>query len=182
MATCEHGTRKSKCKPCIASYMSAWTKRNRARVNGYVAKKRERYRAAGLNNKGKPLAGRTGRLPVLTPEQRRVNSRAHVARNNTRVRDFIRQLLGGRCRCIDPVGCAGDDMRVIQIDHVHGDGFKHRKVGKGYHGAYKELRLHGEAFVRAKYQLLCANCHVRKTLASGDHRTKTAQIVEARLH
>ena len=177
MATCEHGVNSYNCKPCRAEYMRRWNKANRDKCNRTAAKKRARYIAAGLNNKGKPRQ-KPGRKTVLTPDQRRENARRNVARNNARVRAMTIELLGGECLCVDPMGCGGDDWSVLQFDHINGDGHRDRKDhnARGYNSIHKERRMYGEAFVRSKYQLLCANCHVRKTLASGDHLPKRSDV------
>jgi len=64
--------------------------------------------------------------------------------------------LGGAC-----VSCDNDDVRVLQIDHINGDGKADRA---SYNGRIDGmLRNIIELGHQDKYQVLCANCHVLKT-------------------
>lgn len=57
-------------------------------------------------------------------------------------------MLGGRC-----VRCGIEDDRVLQIDHIHGGGTKHRaSLGNANRQIYREV-IDGSR----DYQLLCAN-------------------------
>jgi hypothetical protein len=97
-------------------------------------------------------------------EQHRQSNRDYFAR----VRAATLKVLGGKCGGLDCYGW-GQDSQVLQIDHVAGDGAHDR-----------ELRgvSNGPALLRAvrknpdRFQLLCANCHVRKTLANKEHHRK----------
>lgn len=58
--------------------------------------------------------------------------------------------LGGSCR-----RCGFNDLRALQIDHVHGGGTRETKAkGAGSRLYYRVLRD-----TVGKYQLLCANCN-----------------------
>lgn len=70
--------------------------------------------------------------------------------------------LGGRCE-----HCGEDDPVVLDIDHREpGERIKHRNAWP----AYKDIR----DGITDPYQLLCCNCHRRKTLQNGDHRHRHA--------
>lgn len=73
------------------------------------------------------------------------------------------KLLGDAC-----MHCNNVDIRVLQIDHIKGDGYLERTSSCGRSGSfYTNLLKDPEAF--SKYQLLCANCHVIKTIENKDH-------------
>ena len=65
------------------------------------------------------------------------------------------EILGGRCS-----KCGITDKRVLQIDHVQGDGnLAHNKLGKM--PPKKVFRLIEESLAKDenRFQLLCANCN-----------------------
>ncbi len=66
--------------------------------------------------------------------------------------------LGGKC-----VDCGEDDLIVLQLDHKDGDGYKDRQKGHRRDGPSSALRE------PERFEVRCANCHVRKTRASGDY-------------
>lgn len=67
--------------------------------------------------------------------------------------------LGGKCAC-----CGEDDWNTLEIDHVHGDGVEERK-GRTRPAIAKQAMLKGiiENGPQGRYQLLCGNCHNKKT-------------------
>lgn len=54
--------------------------------------------------------------------------------------------------------CGLDDARVLQIDHVNDDGYLERRE-LDQREIYRKIVQEPE-----RYQMLCANCHVLKTL------------------
>jgi len=72
-----------------------------------------------------------------------------------KVRKEVMSFLGNKC-----VRCGIDDFRVLQIDHINGNGYQERKQFGRNGGAstvryYRHiLDVNGEG-----YQLLCANCN-----------------------
>lgn len=66
--------------------------------------------------------------------------------------------LGGKC-----VRCGEDDPIVLHLDHIAGDG----GADKRKRSSWERLRAVPNEVDR--YQLLCANCHARKTYEAGDH-------------
>src|SRR5258708_14170519 len=90
-------------------------------------------------------------------------------------RDQVFTLLGGRC-----AWCSLDDWRVLQVDHIVGDGAAERRQFGGKlanwasDGAYTKYMVeHLE-----KYQLLCANCHALKTQGERQSRCKWCEKEE----
>ena len=61
---------------------------------------------------------------------------------------------GGKCSC-----CGETDWNVLDIDHVNGGGKEHRESAK----IVARLKEYLAEYKSGKYQLLCANCHRRKT-------------------
>ena len=80
------------------------------------------------------------------------------AQRNKRLR--IIEWLGGKC-----VGCGIKDMRVLQVDHINGDGAEHRRKHPNQNRVkediYQMLRDNRDEALK-RYQLLCANCNFIK--------------------
>jgi 5-methylcytosine-specific restriction endonuclease McrA len=75
--------------------------------------------------------------------------------------------LGGACTT-----CGETDVSVLQFDHIAGDGYLERKKnssGGSGKSVSSWIKTHPEE-ARAKYQVLCANCHMRKTVK--EHRER----------
>lgn len=87
---------------------------------------------------------------------------ATMRRSRKKLRDAIVALMGGCCRV-----CGLTDDRVLEIDHVHGDGAKHRSL-RHRKGIRYILKIVLEEMER--YQLLCANCNWRKRMSSAHER------------
>jgi len=64
----------------------------------------------------------------------------------------IHNLLGGKCK-----HCGEKDSRVLQIDHVYGDGAEERREGLSRTQLYRNIEKSTK-----RYQLLCANCNWKK--------------------
>jgi 5-methylcytosine-specific restriction endonuclease McrA len=89
------------------------------------------------------------------PEHRRVTMRnAYMA-------------LGGKC-CY----CGNDDWNVLEIDHVNGDG----KLERAQVAKDRMLReiANAKDNTKSRYQLLCANCHRKKTAQQLKFKDKNA--------
>ncbi len=75
---------------------------------------------------------------------------------------LMRMISGGPPKC---ARCGNEDVRVLQIDHIHGDG---SLVGRTLSiGRLERIIADGEPI---PLQLLCANCHVIKTVENGEHK------------
>jgi hypothetical protein len=76
-------------------------------------------------------------------------------RNGRRAK--VIEALGGACQC-----CGLDDATILELDHIHGGGTEERKtVGNASHAVYSNALRKGVP--KDEYQLLCPNCHTRKT-------------------
>lgn len=65
--------------------------------------------------------------------------------------------------------CGFSDMRALQIDHINGDGAKHRAetgAANSYYASILKSILAGEK----KYQILCANCNWIKKEENNEKR------------
>lgn len=90
------------------------------------------------------------------------NLKTRTFRANCRIR--ILQMYGGKCST-----CGEPDGTVLQLDHIHGGGTQHRREVHSP-GVIRDALL---AENSSKYQLLCANCHVRKHRKDKQEQLKT---------
>jgi len=72
----------------------------------------------------------------------------------------IFDLLGDKCSC-----CNFSNILALQIDHVYGDGYKHRKKLRGL-AYYKDI-LRSVKKKEGRYQILCANCNFIEGIKKG---------------
>lgn len=82
----------------------------------------------------------------------------HMRNIQKSVRIKLIEILGGKCsnpKCLVSNGC--EDIRCLQIDHIHGGGTNQLRT----HGSYSVMKYYlnhlNEA--RADLQILCANCN-----------------------
>jgi hypothetical protein len=111
-------------------------------------------------------------------EREGARRRHRYYRKNLRIR-AIRKL-GAQCACNDTHchhkgRCNIDDIRVLEIDHINGDGDIQTKHGGPRTGA-DEQRLFTSVLNghRNDVQVLCANCHRLKTRREQDHLSSTS--------
>jgi len=84
----------------------------------------------------------------------RVNRNWHAFMRRERVRKSVIGKLGGKC-----VRCGFDDIRALEIDHIHGGGLAElRSLGSGDRLKFK-LDLLPLKELLEKYQCLCSNCN-----------------------
>lgn len=86
----------------------------------------------------------------------RQRSAAQTRQYNASLKAQVVELLGGKC------ACGISDPRILQIDHVHNGGTKHRRDSNLKQPAFLRHVLKSPPGV---YQLLCAKCNWRKRLA-----------------
>lgn len=73
--------------------------------------------------------------------------------------ELMEMLGGGKCS-----HCGNDDLRVLEIDHVFGNG-KEMPLHKT---DIMNLYLDNPYLARKELQVLCRNCHRIKSLENGD--------------
>jgi hypothetical protein len=65
--------------------------------------------------------------------------------------------------------CKNSDPRVLEFDHIRGDGFLDRVDRKGWRSGDAQFwKYFREGTARQHYQMLCANCHRIKTREEGE--------------
>ena len=158
----------------------AWQRRNSGRCEQYKRRwveknperaieiAREAGRRAYATARAKKIAD--GWIPWAsrrkTEEEKRRTRCTIARRRDARRKSEVFEQLGGICAY-----CELDDWRVLQIDHIHGDGRSDRGGGRtgGLYAVLRCMRASGWQGVRERFQLLCANCHMLKTHFHGDH-------------
>ena len=102
-----------------------------------------------------------------TPEyyqKNKAHMNAKAVEYNRRVRRALRiavvQKLGGACSV-----CGNSDMRVLDIDHIDGTGYKVNRLGSSHKIPWLRAILDGTA---TNAQLLCANCHRIKSYEANE--------------
>lgn len=113
---------------------------------------------------------------ILTPEERRARVLVKNTRHRKRLRAKAFEKLGNRCasrncRWLNTDGSFGcDDARVLQVDHVHGGGYKERKninQTKVYVLVLEDTT--------GAYQLLCPTCNWIKRVENGEYAQHTPE-------
>lgn len=114
----------------------------------------------------------------MTKEERREYMSRWVAKHRQHFRSIVRETkrrrrlelitrLGGKCE-----SCGISDHRCLQIDHKEGGGIRElRQYNDSYKYCVTLLRMSDEE-LRAKYQLLCANCNWIKRFERNEHGAK----------
>ena len=94
------------------------------------------------------------------PEAKEHDQRMRPSRNAWMAGEYweLRLLtlgkLGGKC-----LRCGNNDYRVLQIDHVNGDGNEERREKRGGGMQRTIMREIIAGNKNGKYQLLCSNCN-----------------------
>lgn len=100
--------------------------------------------------------------------ERRRKLAQNSAMYRAKLREQVLDALGGVCVGENCYGW-GNDRKVLDIDHVFGDGSSGSRTRLGSSMRYLEMLKDVHS---GRYQLLCCNCHRRKTLANGDHKRR----------
>lgn len=91
-----------------------------------------------------------------------------LSKHRKEQREQVLTALGNKC-----VRCGMEDHRVLEIDHVNGNGAEERRMYGG--NSFVELVIHNGMFREYfyshldEYQILCANCHTIKTIENGEY-------------
>ena len=106
-----------------------------------------RSKSCGCINEKRIIEGNKRRSLGLSKEQHNKYMRTYMGKWNTKRRNHIFDMLGGRCQ-----GCNIEDRRILTIDHIHGGGTRHRRTQGGYRVMRDVLQS------PEKYRVLCWNC------------------------
>jgi hypothetical protein len=68
----------------------------------------------------------------------------------------VLKLYGNKCNC-----CGETELCFLALDHVHGNGQKHRESRGGNYGVFKDAIAE---YGNGKFQVLCHNCNMAKAL------------------
>lgn len=92
--------------------------------------------------------------------ERKKKSAADKVEYHKAQRAKMLEAYGGTCKC-----CGETTPEFLAIDHVHSDGYKHRKeIGYDTAAMYRWAKKHG---FPPSLQLLCHNCNVSKAFYGG---------------
>lgn len=75
-------------------------------------------------------------------------------------------FLGGHCK-----HCSNSDIRVLQVDHVHGGGIQESKRYSHNRRQFNNDILNG-VLPKENYQILCANCNWIKRFTNKECKPK----------
>lgn len=139
--------KKKMCKACQRSYVSILVCQRKAskKTAGHVV--RTKY---ATNNK-KPLK-------VINSCKVKTKRQIENKKAYDKLKKQVHKLLGNQCK-----HCKIKDKIVLQVDHVNGGGTQERR-GCNSLGRYKKVLANP-----SKYQLLCANCNIRKKYLNKEH-------------
>lgn len=96
-------------------------------------------------------------MPYKDIQQKRRYQLLWRRKKNREQRDQVFELLGGKCANPE---CGIDDYDVLQIDHIIP---LRRKDHKGNTGTALKQAILLQKVDKKTVQLLCANCHQKKT-------------------
>ncbi len=120
---------------------------------------RDRRRAAGL--------------PIHSARQME-KSRAWLAETYRNLRAMLYEIVGKQC-----VGCGHDDIRVLEFDHVHGDGAEDRRKFQGARSMLEFYVAH-PAIAKRALQTMCRNCNWLKR--KGNPLPNASRLLDGRTH
>jgi hypothetical protein len=125
-------------------------------------KKREEYQ----KNKEK-YKEQSAKWRRKNPEKWKCLMRISNRRQRQKLRVEMVKAYGGKCKC-----CGETEVLFLELDHIHNDGHKDRKVNGA--GVKLLCRLKKAGWPKNNYQILCSNCNHGKTRNGGicPHKTK----------
>jgi len=135
----------------------------------YTGERAKEYNREWYRRNSERVRERQKAWILAHPEQRRAKQkrdslkrRPRQLKENREAREAALVSLGKKC-----CRCGFDDVRALQIDHVHGGGC--RLGGHGTPIFHREV-IRSVSMGEEKYQLLCANCNWIKRAENGEYR------------
>lgn len=93
-------------------------------------------------------------------------------RKRAEAKKALFNLLGNKC-----VRCGFEDSRILQVDHIRGDGFLDRpKKATRRRGAGNHAKMLRDPSLFESYQLLCPNCNWLKRIENGEYEGGDAYL------
>jgi len=152
------GGKSSWCKDCVREYNRQNYAKHSEKYKAYARKYRREH------NEELKLK----RASHYKKNKVAINRKNDEWRRKTEplLRQQVLRRFGGKCE-----KCGFNDRRALQIDHIHGDGAKERKIHSitGVRFYRKLLKL-TDSELNRNYQLLCANCQWIKRFENHEYR------------
>jgi hypothetical protein len=151
------------CKACLYAMHFVW------RFNKRESMTPDEAAAYRKSESEAVLSGRRR----MTPEQRVAWGKKTSATRRARyyrLKEAVYQAYGGGCTC-----CGETEPLFLSVDHVHGNGYDHRLMGKNCRGDMLYKWIIDNNFP-ADFQLLCMNCNWGRGRNNGicPHKTSNA--------
>lgn len=90
-------------------------------------------------------------------------------------REVLIRVGGPYPKCAIPT-CNWTDPRVLQVDHIKGNGCRETKKQGGSYGLYLRILKMPPTEVQSHFQLLCANHNWIKRFERGEHRKRATGV------
>ena len=139
--------KKTMCKSCERSYVSILTCKNKGSKRTAQHIVRTKY-----------SADKTKSFNSIKKEKIKTKEQIEKKKAYDKLKKQVHKLLGNQCK-----RCKIKDRIVLQVDHINGGGTQERK-GCNSLTRYKKVLANP-----SKYQLLCANCNIRKKHLNKEH-------------
>jgi hypothetical protein len=152
-------------------YMKAWREKNREKIKGQKREWTKKNRKH-VNNYNRNYIQSHPKLLEKRKSFNREYYRTHkknwkIRKNSTKkLREKIFEILGNKC-----VHCGFSDNRILQIDHVKGNGLRQRKQEKSYFQMLKTILKELECGSK-DYQCLCPNCNWIKRIENKEENNR----------
>ena len=160
MATCHPERRHEARGLCVQCYVRTYCRPHRA---AYYAAHKEEIQAQHANYNAAHKEEKRLQQAIYRHGHKEAH-KGYMAKSVAKLRLEIFNAYGGiRCACPKCPLHGGADPRFLTMDHINGDGAKHRRETQGTH-TYRWLKKNGFPL---GFQVLCYNCNCAKRL--GDH-------------
>jgi hypothetical protein len=136
-------------KERMNQYQREWYKKNRDKV---LQKDKEKRLTPEFREKERQYRVKHRLIPEV---KNRINIWAKKRHERFRIERI--NLLGGKCKC-----CGENDIRLLCIDHVNDNGWKHKQVVSKGTSMLKWIRDNYPDFGEFPVQILCHNCNMMK--------------------
>jgi hypothetical protein len=147
----------TRCKSCRRKIYA----QNREKVIAKVKENYQKKRDKILEQKKESYPKK--RDTVLKSRRKSWKENPSIRENNQKYKKerkrICYKLLGNSCKI-----CGHNDQDILVIDHIHDDGQEERKTGLSNIKLWNKIINEGDC---GKYQLLCFNCNLKKSIQRG---------------